>query len=93
MSGLSSSQLSYHPVLHPFTVSHNQFKHSQRVWAHPPTLLVCVRLGECVLALRGFAVTLQGQEWIAEVIPAVALLNESISVLGLIDTQRHTPHR
>lgn len=88
VSALGSTQLSHHPLLHPLAVSHNQFKHSQRVWAHGPTLLVRVRLGECVLPLRGFVVTLQGQEWIAEVILAVALLNESISVLSLVDTHR-----
>lgn len=92
VSALSSSQLAHHPLLHPLAVSHNQFKHSQRVWPHRPTLLVCVRLGECVLALRGFVVTLQGQEWIAEVILAVALLNESVSVLSLADTHRHKIH-
>lgn len=88
VSALSSSQLSHHPLLHPLAVGHDQLKHSQRVWTHSLTLRVCVRLSKCVLALLRLAVTLQGQEWIAEVILAVALLNESISVLSLKDTKK-----
>ncbi len=92
MSALSSGQLSHHPLLHPLAVSHDQFKHSQRVRAHRPALQVCVRLGECVLALLGLAVPLQGQEWIAEVILAITLLDERISVLSLMDTHKHISH-
>ena len=92
MSALSSSQLSHHPVLHPLAVSHDQFEDSQRVRAHCPTLQVCLMLGECALALRGLVVPLQRQERIAKVVLAVALLDESISVLSLIDTQKHTTH-
>lgn len=86
VSALSSSQLSHHPVLHPFAVSHDQFKHSQRIRAHRSALLVGVMLGKCVLSLRRFAVPLQRQEWITEVVLAVALLDESISMLSLMDT-------
>lgn len=85
---LSSSQLSHHPLLHPLAVSHDQFKHSQRVWAHCLSLQMCVWLGECVLALCSFVVPLQGQEWIAEIILSIALLDKWISVLSLMD-----PHK
>lgn len=85
MSALSSSQLSHHPLLHSLAVSHDQFKHSQRVRAHRPALQVCVRLREGVLTLLRLVVPLQSQEWIAEVILAITLLDESISVLSLTD--------
>lgn len=85
VSALSSSQLSHHPLLHSLAVSHDQFKHSQRVRAHRPALQVCVRLREGVLTLLRLVVPLQSQEWIAEVILAITLLDESISVLSLTD--------
>lgn len=40
-------------------------------------------LPDCGLALCGFFVPLQGQEWIAEVILPIAVLDKLISVLGL----------
>lgn len=90
VSALRSSQLSHHPLLHPLAMSHDQFQHSQGVWAHRPALQAGVRLGEHVLALLGLAVPLQGEEWIAEVVLAVTLLDKSISVLSLINTQAHS---
>lgn len=42
------------------------------------------------MALHGFVVPLQGQEWIAEVILSVALLDKSISVLSLSDLHKHS---
>lgn len=90
VSALGSTQLPHHPLLHPLAMSHDQFQHSQGVWAHRPALQVGVRLGEHVLALLGLAVPLQGEEWIAEVILAVTLLDKSISVLSLMNAQTYS---
>lgn len=86
VSALSCCQLSHHPFLHPLAMGHDQFQYSQRIGAHSLPLQAPMSLCECVLVLCCFAVPLQGQKWIAEVILAITLLDESIFVLSLKNT-------
>lgn len=75
---LRCSQLGQHLLLHPPAVAHHQFENHQRVGGGGGTGLILV------LAPDGLAVSLQGQEGVAEVVAAVALLDEQLFTLGLI---------
>lgn len=72
------SQLGQHLLLHPPAVAHHQLENHQRVGGGGGTGLILV------LASDGLAVPLQGQEGVAEVVAAVALLDEQLFTLGLM---------
>lgn len=78
MPALRCSQLGQHLLLHPPTVTHHQFQNHQRVGGGGGTSWILV------LAPDSLAVSLQGQEGVAEVVPAVALLDEQLFALGLM---------
>lgn len=75
---LRCSQLRQHLLLHPPAVAHHQFENHQRVGGGGGTGRILV------LASGGLAVSLQGQEGVAEVVAAVALLDEQLFALGLM---------
>lgn len=75
---LRCGQLGQHLLLHPPAVAHHQFENHQRVGGGGGTGLILV------LASDGLAVSLQGQEGVAEVVAAVALLDEQLFTLGLM---------
>lgn len=86
MSALDCSQLSQHPLLHPLTVSHDQFDERQGIRACVPVPL----LGVMTVMLRGGALTLfaltvslQSQIRITEVVVSISFLDEGVSVLSL----------
>lgn len=78
MPALRCSQLGQHLLLHPPAVAHHQFENHQRVGGGGGTGLLLV------LASDGLAVSLQGQEGVAEVVAAIALLDEQLFTLGLM---------
>lgn len=74
---LGCSQLGQHLLLHPPAVAHHQFENHQRVGGGRRAALLLV------LAPDSLRVSLQGQEGVADVVSAVALLDEQLFTLGL----------
>lgn len=74
---LCCSQLGQHLLLHPPAVAHHQFQQHQRVGGGGRAALLFA------LAPDSLGVSLQGQEGVADVVPAVALLDEQLFTLGL----------
>lgn len=74
---LGCSQLGQHLLLHPPAVAHHQFENHQRVGGRGRAALLLV------LAPDSLGVSLQGQEGVADVVSAVALLDEQLFPLGL----------
>lgn len=74
---LCCSQLGQHLLLHPPAVAHHQLEDHQRVGGGGRAALLLV------LAPDGLGVSLQGQEGVADVVFAVALLDEQLFTLGL----------
>lgn len=77
MPALRCSQLGQHLLLHPSAVAHHQFENHQWVGGGGGTA------GLLVLAPNSLAVSLQGQEGVTEVVPAIALLDKQLFTLGL----------
>lgn len=75
---LRRGQLGQHLLLHPPAVAHHQLENHQGVGGRGGRGLILV------LASDGLAVSLQGQEGVAEVVAAVALLDEELFTLGLM---------
>lgn len=74
---LGCSQLGQHLLLHPPAVAHHQFENHQRVGGGGRAALLLV------LAPDSRGVSLQGQERVADVVSAIALLDEQVFTLRL----------
>ena len=77
MPALCCSQLGQHLLLHPPAVAHHQLENHQRVGGSRGTAWLFV------LVPGGLTVPLQGLEGVAQVVLAIALLDEQLFTLAL----------